>query len=404
MTLNSNLVELFKQRVLHQLENNILPFWLRNLNEGEHAFYGRISYDMRVQPKAPKGLILYSRLLWAFSAAYRFNQNPQCWVAAERAYLYLVDHFVDRDYGGMYWLLDWSGKTLDPVKKIYGQAFAIYGLSEYYSAGGAPESLELAYELFGLIERYSYDSNNKGYFEAMARDWSPTENLKLSDIDMNEPKSMNTHLHIMEAYTNLYSVDRRRDVKDKLKELLEVHLDHIIDSESRHFKLFFGENWEPKSGNISFGHEIEAAWLLCRGAEILEDASLLDKYRRLAGSIADNTLQKGTVQDRGVCYEQKADGSLDQDVHWWVQAEAVVGYLHTYQCTNQLRYFEAAFRAWSFIEEHLVDQMHGEWHYRVDSNRQVVVSEGKVSEWKGPYHNVRACLEIINRLTAITNS
>jgi mannobiose 2-epimerase len=392
----------FRARVVDELNTNILPFWMKHTKDHEKGgFFGRIINDMVVQNNAVKGLILNSRILWTFSAAYRFDQNPECLKGAERAYQYLIDYFWDTDYGGMYWLLDANGKPVDVRKKIYGQAFAIFGLTEYYAASGNHNALNLAIQLYHLIEHYNYDSTYKGYYEASNRDWSLADDLRLSEVDMNEIKSMNTHLHMLEAYTNLCLVCKDKEPKEKLLELINDFLEFIIDTETHHFHLFFNEKWEPKSKNYSFGHDIEGSWLLCKAIEVLEDDTLASRVHDAAHQAVQATLNEGVDEEGGVYYERRDDGSLDTDVHWWVQAEAVVGLINGYQYTGRDELMQAAWRGWEFIEKYLIDKENGEWFYKVNQERQSDPSMYKVSEWKGPYHNGRACMEIIRRLNEL---
>ena len=397
--MGDDLIGIFREKVYNELNNNILPFWMSHtIDEQKGGFFGRITNDMQVQPYAPKGLILNTRLLWAFSAAYRFAQKPECLERAQRAFQYLINYFRDVDYGGMYWLLDAFGKPLDVRKKIYGQAFAIYGLAEYYAASGDQSALDLAVEIYHLIESHNYDSEYHGYYEASNRDWSLAEDLRLSDVDLNEIKSMNTHLHMVEAYANLYLVWKDDKLRKKLVELVDDFLCFIIDSETHHFHMFFNEKWQPKSKSSSFGHDIEGSWLLCKAAEILNDNKLSSRVYSAAARIIRAAIMEGVDDEGGVYFERRSDGSIDTDVHWWVQAEAVVGFINGYQYTGKEDLLHAAWRAWEFIEKYLIDRQNGEWFYKVCKERKPDPEMYKVSEWKGPYHNSRACMEIVRRL------
>jgi len=393
---------LYRQRVEKELRENILPFWIKYMKDEENGgFYGKIENDLTIHRDAPKGLVFCSRILWTYSAAYRLFQNPEHLDMAQRAYRYLLDYFEDKEYGGMYWLLDYKGKPLVDKKQIYGNAFAIYGLGEFYKATGNEESLQKAIELYHLIEKYSYDPGNRGYFEACTREWRMTEDLRLSDKDMNEKKSMNTHLHILEAYTNLYRVWKDESLKHKLKEIIEVTVDHIIDPNTRHFILFFDEYWNPKSDLISYGHDIEGSWLLWEAAEVLGDEGLLKKVRGISEGMAYATYQEGLDQDGGLMNEGGPTGLVDTDKHWWPQAEAAVGFLNAYQLTGDGAFFEASYRSWEFIEKYIIDREKGEWFWRVSKDGKPIQEEAKGDPWKGPYHNGRACMEIMARLDNI---
>ena len=390
------------QKQVEQETKNIFNFWIDNAIDTENqGFYGEITNDLLINKEAEKGLILNSRILWAFSLAYRELEDQRYLEIADRAYDYLLQNFWDKEYAGMYWMLDCKGNVVNDRKQIYGQAFSIYALSEYYRAIAKEESLEQAIELFELIEKYSYDSENKGYIEACSREWNELEDLRLSEKDMNEKKSMNTHLHILEAYTNLFRVWKDERLEEQLKELIEVTIEYIIDSQTYHFILFFDEKWTSKSDLFSYGHDIEGSWLLYEAAEVLGDQELIEKVAEIAVKMAEVTYEEGLDEDWAVLYEGDPTGIIDSDKHWWPQAEAVVGFLNAYQLTGEDKYLEVAKNIWSFIEEKIIDQEHGEWFWMVSKEGIVSNKISKVNSWKGPYHNGRACFEIVNRLEKI---
>ncbi|MBN2029059.1 AGE family epimerase/isomerase [bacterium] len=400
--MNIDFIQRFRGKVFTEFENHLLPFWMNiPLDQTSGGFYGRIHKNLQIEADAPKGLVLNSRLLWTFSSVYRFNPNPHLLKLAQRAYQYLVDHFWDKVYGGMFWLLDSHGNPLDAGKKVYGQAFALYGLSEYYAASGDQSALNTAVELYHLIEQHHCDSIYQGYRETSHRDWSEAENQQLSEVDMNVVKSMNAHLHLLEAYANLLLVWEDSTLRRQLTELVDVFLTRIADDETGHFKLFFDQQWQSRSAAVSFGHDIEGSWLLCRAAEILGDQNRIRYVRPVTERLVNATLAEGMNEDGGIYFQRNNKNLLDTDVHWWVQAEAIVGFVNHYQLTHCEEMLQAAYDAWEFVEKHLVDREHGEWFYKVDQDRQTDLNMFKVSEWKGPYHNCRACMEIIRRLDQI---
>ncbi|MNZ91694.1 Cellobiose 2-epimerase [compost metagenome] len=296
-------------------------------------------------------------------------------------------------------MVDAAGNPAETKKQVYGQAFAIYAFSEYYRATGNEAALSQAIEIFQTLERYSYDPAFKGYFEAHTQDWKETGDNSLSEKDLNEKKSMNTHLHVMEGYTNLYRVWKSDELHAKLKELIEVTIEHIVDADTAHFILFFDEQWNKKSGHISYGHDIEGSWLIVEAAEVLGDTELLEKARAVAIRMAEATLQEGVDKDGGLFNEAYSDGTLiDSDKDWWPQAEAVVGFYNAYQMTGDVKYLDAARKSWAFIESFIVDKEHGEWHWSVTQDGAPSENLQKVSPWKCPYHNGRACFEMIERL------
>ena len=298
--------------------------------------------------------------------------------------------------------MDFRGRPLDNKKKIYGQAFYIYALAEYYQAFENPLALERAKGMFDLIETYSRDQTYGGYIEVCNRDWSMADDLRLSDKDMDEKKSMNNHLHLLEAYTNLYRIQPESRLRECLTELIDIFDQRIADPDTGHLNHFFDDTWQPKSDNYTFGHDIEASWLLCEAAEVLEDPDLTSRARRLALQLARVTLAEGLDDDGGLCYEGRAGQVTDPDRQWWPQAESVVGFLNAHMLSGDDSFLEAAKKAWAFIEEHFVDRKHGEWFWRIDTTGRPDPTEPKVSQWKGPYHNVRASLETIRRLARFT--
>ncbi len=393
----------FSESVRRELEDNLVPFWLERVVDNKYGgFIGRMSNDGIIDPKAPKGLILNTRLLWTYSALYRFNKESRCRNMAERAYDYLETCFRDSSHGGAFWEVDYQGHLLDGKKKIYGQAFYIYALAEYYQAFGEPSALERAEQVFELIEMHSRDKTYGGYVEVCNWDWSVAGDLRLSDKDMDEKKSMNNHLHLLEAYTNLYRVRPDTRLRDCLTELVNIFDKRIADPDTGHLHHFFDESWQPRSTNYTFGHDIEASWLLCEAAEVLSDLNVTSRAQRLALRLAQLTLSEGFEDDGGLCYEGQDGQVTDRNREWWPQAESVVGFLNACELSGEWLFLKAAQKAWAFIEKYFVDKEHRDWFWRIDPTGCPDPNEPKVSQWKGPYHSVRACLEVIGRLAQIT--
>ncbi|WP_424767384.1 AGE family epimerase/isomerase [Paenibacillus sp. sgz302251] len=392
-------------RIEHELKTNILGFWMQHtIDEQNGGFYGFISRDLTVNPEAGKSLVLNTRILWTFASAYRIFGNEAYLHIAKRAYNYVNQHFTDPEYGGLYWMVDAEGKPAETKKQVYGQAFAIYAFAEYYRATGNEAVLQQAIELFHTLESYSYDKEYKGYFEALTREWQETDDNSLSEKDLNEKKSMNTHLHVMEGYTNLYRVWKSEELHAKLKELIEITIKHIINAKNAHFILFFDEKWTCKSEHISYGHDIEGSWLLVEAAEVLGDAKLLEEAKAIALRMAEATYNEGVDQDGGLFNEAGPEGLIDTHKDWWPQAEAVVGFYNAYQLSGDEKYRNAALLSWQFIESFIVDKEHGEWHWSVTRDGAPSDNIEKVSPWKCPYHNGRACFEMIERLNGAASS
>lgn len=391
-------------RFRRELTGNILPFWMRHTVDREHGgFYGEVDCALRVNRQAPRTAVINTRILWTFSAAARILGEPAYREIADWAYDYIVDKFWDKEFGGIYWMLDCEGYPLNIRKQIYAQAFAAYALAEYFRATGRQDSLDWAKQLFHLIEEKSGEPQYGGYLEARFRDWSPLEDLRLSDKDPNCPKSMNTHLHVLEAYTNLLRVWRDPGLRFSLKRLLEVTMDRIVDADSGHFKLFFDNEWRSLSDHVSFGHDIEGSWLIAEAAEVLGDEVLRGRARKLAVRMAQSVYEQGLDQDGSLFYEASQGRLVDPNKHWWAQAEAVVGFYNAWQIAGEERFRTAAWRAWEYIEDKVVDKVHGEWHaklkpdgtpWKADEDPDACLA----GAWKCPYHNGRVCFEMMARL------
>jgi mannobiose 2-epimerase len=389
-----------------ELTGNILPFWMQHTVDRENGgFYGAIDCDLQVETQAPRASVINARILWTFSAAARVLGDTAYRETADWSYDYIVDKFWDKEYGGVYWLLDYRGNPISDRKQIYAQAFAAYGMAEYFRLTGRAESLGYAQQLYRLIEEKSAEPEYGGYLEARARDWNALEDLRLSEKDLNSPKSMNTHLHVLEAYTNLLRAWDDSGLRASLKRLLEVTMDRIVDNSTAHFKMFFENDWTSLTDHVSFGHDIEGSWLILEAAEALGDEALVGCARELAVRMAQAVYEQGLDTDGSLFYESSRGRMVDPNKHWWAQAEAVVGFYNAYQVSAQEHFRTAAYRAWEYIEDKVVDKVHGEWHAKLKPDGTPWKAEEDpdaclVGAWKCPYHNARVCLEMWGRLPA----
>lgn len=387
----------FRKEVTENLTSNILPFWTERMVDARGGFFGRCDGSNVIHDEAPKGAILNARILWAFSAAYRVIGDEKYSEMATRAFHYIESHFIDKEYGGVYWSLDAEGNPLDTKKQFYALGFAIYGLSEYCRATGNSRAKELALALFNDIESHSRDRDFDGYIEALTRAWEPIPDMRLSDKDDNAAKTMNTHLHILEPYTNLLRiVPDNVEVREAVRNLVNLFLDRIEDRKSHHLGLFFDTDWTRRDKAISYGHDIEASWLLLEAAQVLGEDALLDKTLGHTRRIALAALE-GRCWDGSMVYERHADGRYDNDKHWWVQAENVVGQLYLWKYHGMEEMYPKAVQSWEYIRDNIVDNVNGEWIW---SRKGSIANttDDKAGFWKCPYHNSRMCLEVIERL------
>ena len=387
------------------LETNILRFWQeRMVDYRQGGFYGRIDGYNVLHPDAEKGAVLNARILWTFSAAARVLNNTPYRILAARAYDYLMQRFMDREQGGVYWSLNADGTPLDTKKQTYAIAFAIYGLAEYVRLTNNQEALNAAIRLFEDLEAHAYKFENEkmskcknGYVEALTRDWQPIADMRLSEKDENGVFTMNTHLHVLEAYTNLYRVLKnvqRDDVQGtkeritkQLRTLIDIFANRIFDPATGHLMLFFDEKWQPSNTHTSPGHDIEAAWLLHEALEVLGDEELLNQTLPVIHSLA-----------------QAAEDDIMDEKEWWCYAEAVVGYIDQWKLYQDEKPIESninlelAETAFHYIQTHLMDRENGEWFWTILPDGTPDRTHDKAGFWKCPYHNSRMCIEIIERL------
>jgi mannobiose 2-epimerase len=399
--LTINTLKKYKSELENELAN-ILWYWQKNAIDKEFGgFYGKLDNSNRVFHEAPKGSVLNSRILWTFSAAYNLTARGDYLHVAERAFQYIITHFIDKKNGGIYWSVDYRGNPLDTKKQIYALSFAIYGLSEFFLATKNETAKELAIELYYLIVEYSHDKANGGYIEALTADWKEIKDLRLSEKDANEKKSMNTHLHVLEGFANLYRVWPHEELKQKIEELIRIFSDHIIDAKTNHLILFFDDEWNVKSNIVSYGHDIEAAWLIEEAALII-NSSIIVQVKNQSVLIA-NAASNGLDADGGLWYEYDVkEDHLIKEKHWWPQAEAMVGFFNAWQITKKNSYLEKSLNSWKFVQQHILDTKKGEWFWGVNEKYEVM-DEDKVGLWKCSYHNSRVCIELVMRINEITS-
>jgi cellobiose epimerase len=390
------------QQVKDEL-NTILSFWQTAMPDPVNGgFIGAMRHNGQKHFDAPKGAVLNARILWTFStAALQLNQ-PDLRRSADSAYKYFAEHFFDHQNGGVYWSVNYLGFPLDTKKQVYAQGFAIYALSAYYKLSGNEVALKQAIELYRLLEKYSYDPIADGYFEAFSENWQPIDDLRLSDKDANEKKTMNTHLHVLEGYTLLYKVWPDAELRLKIIALLNVFKEKIINANTATQGLFFDEHWVRKDALVSYGHDIEASWLLQEAAEAIGDDDWISYTRELSVKMAIGAI-KGIDEDGGMWHEYDlASHHLVLEKHWWPQAEALVGFCNAWQNSGEKSFFDQMLRSWNFIRQFMIDRQSGEWKWGVKADYSTMDHEDLAGFWKCPYHNGRACMELMHRLKLLT--
>ena len=392
------------------LTKNILPYWIEKVTDRENGgYYGRVDGHNLVHADAEKGAIMNARILWAFSAAYRVLRRQEYLDAATRAYDYVSNYFIDQEQGGVFWSLDCQGNPLDTKKQTYAIGFTIYGLSEYARATGSQEAIGKAIQLYNDIEQHAYDAIHNGYIEALTRDWKPIADMRLSDKDENGSRTMNTHLHVIEPYTNLLRalkenndfqerhIDDMEALETSVYNLVDIFTEKFLNKETNHLDLFFDDEWQGKRNIESFGHDIEASWLLHETALVLNDSTILKKVEPIIIAIA-KAADEGMEADCSMIYEHwKDNDQYDRQRQWWVQCENVIGHVNLYQHFGDKDALRIAEDCFQFIEDKLIDHENGEWHWAMLDDGTINTADDKAGFWKCPYHNSRMCLELIER-------
>jgi mannobiose 2-epimerase len=383
------------QEIRRHLEKDIIPFWKSLRDDAYGGFYGEMDYQLELYKKADKGCILNSRILWFFSNAYLTLGDRECLDYAKHAYDFLRNAFYDRENGGVFWSVTFDGIPSDDTKHTYNQAFAIYGLASYYAASGDANALSLAYTLTDKLETDCRDQ--EGYLEAFDRRFHLASNEKLSENGVMAERTMNTLLHVLEAYTELYRVDGNEGIADKLKWMLDIFIDKIYNPKERRLEVFFDLSYHSLIDLNSYGHDIEASWLLDRAAEVLKDPVYMNKINRVTTELADHI--HSTALDDYSLFNECEKGRIDTKKVWWVQAEALLGFLNGVQKNPERKdYLESVGGIWDYIKTHMIDPRRGsEWFYELNRDGSPIKTKEIVGPWKCPYHNGRMCFEVINR-------
>lgn len=383
------------EEIRNHLKDCIIPFWKKLRDDGNGGYYGYMDYDLNVDEKAVKGCILNSRITWFFANAYMALQDESLLEEARHGYEFMKKYCVDQEKGGVYWSVNYDGTPEDTTKHTYNQAFSIYALSSYYDASKDESALQTAMELFHIIEERCMDEI--GYKEAFDREFHEIENDKLSENGVIADKTMNTLLHVFEAYTELYRVSGDEAVKKRLMWILNTIVEKIYNPALHRQEVFFDREMNSILDLHSYGHDIETAWLIRRGTDVLGDQAYEEKMLPIILDLTGQVYQ--TAFDGHSLANECEKGKVDENRIWWVQAETVVGFLNGWQLAPEhTEYLEGARSVWNFIREHVIDKRPGsEWFWDVNKEGEAVSGKPIVEPWKCPYHNGRMCLEVIKR-------
>ncbi|SCW34702.1 mannobiose 2-epimerase [Eubacterium ruminantium] len=377
--------------------NDLIPFW-NNMKDEEHGgFYGYADDHGVADKNSMKGAILNSRILWFYSASYKLLKNEGLLRMADHAYNFLVNYFFDHRYGGIFWSVNADGSVLDDVKHTYNLAFSVYALSVYYQVSGRKDALNLAYTLYRTIEEKCRDE--KGYLEAFNRDFTPVFNDKLSENGVLADRTMNTLLHVLESYTELYRADGFSNVGKSIREILQIFKTKIYNPQRKICEVFFDKEYNSIINLESYGHDIETSWLIDRACDVLRDEKCHEEMLPIINGLAAEAYINGIDPQSHAMYNECENGVISRKKIWWVQAEAVIGFYNAYQKNpNHTEYMYISQQIWDYINKNVIDTVTGEWIEDIEPDNTVKPNQALVHAWKCPYHNGRMCIEMINRL------
>ena len=385
----------------NQLQQKILPYWYDTAVDHQNGGY-LLSDDTNKKPAqaTEKQLVTQSRMIWGFSHAHLkgFSDQKRNYLkAAEQGYHFLLDHFLDPDHGGYYWTTDVQGKPLDQRKIVYGESFVIYGLVEYYRASGDKGALDHALSLYRVLQRHAHDRKFGGWIEHFQRDWTPILDPNADAIvELAGCKSANTHLHLLESLTELYAATHDAEVKKSLAEAVKINCTWFYPKDpgksAFHRKLDWTLMTGPRSSGVSYGHNVEFAWLLIRAQQVLgQKPSWNHFYAHL-----EHALRYGYDHDRGGLYSRGRDDqpATDTDKVWWVQAEMLAALTDALRHKPNPAYREALNKLLHFIVTYQADPADGIWFDTVSADGKPKVA-AKAHNWKANYHDVRAIVKFV---------
>lgn len=388
--------QIFKNEVKNHLVLDIIPFWEALRDDEYGGFYGYKDFNGNVDKNYDKGCILNSRITWFFSEAYLLLRDDVLLQNARHGYEFLMNRCLDKENGGVFWSVTYDGKPADTTKHTYNQGFAIYALSTYYEATGERKALDTAFDIYNIIESKCRDEG--GYLEAFKIDFTPESNEKLSENGVMATRTMNTLLHVFEGYSRLYKVTNDERVAKSLKEILDIYSSKIFNPEKHRQEVFFDHDYHSLIDLISYGHDIESAWLIDEGTKILGDKRYIHMISPLMDELCTNIYE--TAFDGHSLPQECENGKVNEDRVWWVQAETINGFLHYYlKYPGHAEYLSAAQNVWDYIKKNMMDKNNGnEWYWLLDKDGHPYTDKPIVEPWKCPYHNGRMCIKVLKDL------
>lgn len=385
------------QLMSRELVDDLVPFWLALLDRFHGGHYTRMDERGTIDRKAPKSTVFVARLLWFLSTVGRALGHAQCLEQAARTQSFLLTRLRDGAHGGLFWSVTHEGRPADTVKHLYAHAFGIYGLSAHAIATGNAESLGAAKELFVLLESRLRRPDGC-YAESFDAAWRPIEDRRIAWHGGVATITANAHLHLVEAYTTLLRAWPSAGPRAALHDLVRLMLDRFVKPDGTGLHPALDGALEPLPGPPSYGHDIEASWLLEAAGDALDDPALRQRLRTVAAAMAQAAATGGQLRDGGFLSSPvRADATTLPPRVWWVQAEAVVGLVNAAQRGANRDMMSRAEAAWRFIERAMIDRERGDWFEAVDADGRPIPGRLKVGPWKEPYHQGRACLEIARR-------
>ena len=405
-----------KEQMEHNLETNILPFWREYMMDNVHGgFYGRVDAQRKPDLQSPKSVVLNCRILWTFCRTYALWGKDTDKMIADRAFDYICRYFWDETYKGVYWMVTGKGEVAEPEKRTYGQAFFLYSMAEYYRVFGNRRALELAMETFSLIERY-LNLPGGGYRDSASRDWQKDDWVNFWVKNRTGALTLlNSNMHLFEAILTLAQVTKDPSVLQSLKQQLLFLLDTAMDWKCGHMKAAMAFDGSRLDGEINFGHDCECSYLIMEAAELLQEEKLLQKAEKAVETIINHVLGEGLDPQSGGMYylADTQKPQVNRSKIWWVQAEGITAFIDRYQRTAKKIYLDAAVSIWNYVQTYMVNTEFGDWFSvgaepEISSSGQqeedisvVFTNDEMAGKGKCPYHNSRACLEIIKRAEKI---